>query len=140
MLHVADTNGRFLRLQRDFSFMTWNDIVQVSLVAPDPRSTDADDLHVWPLGSVKRNFAFFYRQFTLFDRAHNPVFEISGNPIWSPWTFTVKRVGRAVAGRKGEQHAIEASVDSGKLIGHIKKKWDGLMQELFTDADTFGLE
>ena len=49
----------------------------------------------------------------------NELGEIIG-PFFKPWTFELT-VG-------------------GRVIGHIKKKWSGLLKEAFTDADNFEVE
>ena len=76
------------------------------------------------LGTVKRQFAIFSRIFSVFDASGSHRFTISGS-YFSPWTFELHQImpdGRATR------------------AGTIKKKWSGLAQELFTDADNFGIE
>lgn len=72
-----------------------------------------------PLGEVQERFAFFSRLYELRDPSGNVLASLVG-PMFRPWTFLV-RVG---------------GVDAGQ----ISKKWAGLGRELFTDADTYGLE
>ena len=71
------------------------------------------------LGSVDRAFAFFSRSFTVKDAAGMVRFTIN-SPMFDWWTFHI------------------TDVATGARVGAIRKKWSGLAQELFTDADNFG--
>lgn len=71
------------------------------------------------LGAVQRKWAWFHRLFAIENSAGEEVMQIE-SPFFSPWTFTLTFQGR------------EAGV--------IRKKWSGMLKELFTDADLFGLE
>jgi uncharacterized protein YxjI/Zn-finger nucleic acid-binding protein len=64
-----------------------------------------------PLGSVKRRFALLYTRYVLVD-AHGEVFART-----FPLTDT-----------------------KGRRIGEVKKTWGGLLKEMFTDADRFGID
>jgi uncharacterized protein YxjI len=72
------------------------------------------------LGSVVRDFSFLQRNYTIYDADRNPLLRIEG-PVFSPWTFNILN-------------------NNGAQIGQIKKQWSGLMQEIFTDADNFGVQ
>jgi uncharacterized protein YxjI len=72
-----------------------------------------------PLGSVQRKWAWFHRVFAIENLAGAQVMELR-SPFLHPWTFTLRIHGR------------EAGV--------IRKKWGGLLKEVFTDADVFGVE
>lgn len=71
------------------------------------------------LGSVERKIGIFRR-----------VFEVQDPQ------------GRAIATIKGQfmsRRAFDVE-EGGATVGSIAKKWGGLSRELFTDADTFGVE
>ncbi len=70
------------------------------------------------LGRVKREFSFLRRIYSVFDANDKQIFQLFG-PILHPWTFEIL------------EHDTE--------IGKITKKWSGLLQEGFTDADNFGV-
>lgn len=71
------------------------------------------------VGSVQRRWSWFHRRFTIENAAGEAVLEID-SPWLRIWTFTIKFGGRE--------------------IGEIRKKWGGIGRELFTDADTFGIQ
>ena len=73
-----------------------------------------------PLGSVKRRFALLYTRYILVD-AHGEVFAKLRRPPWRTWTFPITDT-------------------DGRRIGEVKKKWGGLLKEMFTDADRFGID
>lgn len=77
---------------------------------------DGDDR---PVASLEARWAWFQRRYTVRDAQGNELGEIIG-PFFRPWTFELT-VG-------------------GRVIGHIKKKWSGLLKEAFTDADNFEVE
>jgi uncharacterized protein YxjI len=71
-----------------------------------------------PIGTIRREFSFMRRIFTLQDASGRELYRLYG-PLLHPWTFEV---------RKGEQ-----------VVGRIVKKWSGAAREVLTDADTFGV-
>ena len=71
------------------------------------------------LGTIKRQFSFLRRIYTVYDSSDNDSFELFG-PILHPWTFNIR--------------------EDGQDVGKITKKWSGLLKEGFTDADNFGVE
>jgi len=71
------------------------------------------------VGAIQRRWALLSKRFEVEDDGGVVVMEVS-SPIWRPWTFLFKRHGREV--------------------GAIRKKWAGLLQEAFTDADRFHVE
>jgi len=82
------------------------------------------DLHVSDasgagVGSVHRRFGILYRRYDLRD-SFGRTFARVRSPLWRIWTFFV----RAEDGRDAT----------------IGKKWGGLLREVFTDADTFGVD
>jgi len=72
-----------------------------------------------PVASLEAQWAWFQRRYTVRDAQGTTLGEIVG-PFFKPWTFELT-VG-------------------GQVIGHIKKKWSGLLKEAFSDADNFEVE
>ena len=73
------------------------------------------------IGTVSRSFAIFSRTFEVRDNCGEHLFNIS-SPLFSPWTF----------------YLTDSQTQT--QLGMVQKKWSGLAQELFTDADNFGIE
>ena len=73
------------------------------------------------LGTVTRSFALFSRTFEVWSHNGQHLFNIS-SPLFSPWTFYL------------------TDPRTQAQLGTVQKKWSGLAQELFTDADNFGIE
>jgi hypothetical protein len=71
------------------------------------------------LGTVEKQFTLLNRIYRVTDEKSGETFEIYG-PMWRPWTFKIRR--------------------NGHECGMIKKKWSGALKEMFTDADSFGIE
>lgn len=71
------------------------------------------------LGAVQRRWSWFNRRFTVENARGEAVFEIV-SPFLSFWTF------RLLFGERE--------------VGVIRKQWGGVLRELFTDADAFGVE
>jgi uncharacterized protein YxjI len=71
------------------------------------------------LGQVRRRFAFIYKKYDLLT-AKGHVFGYIRAPIWNLWTFPIfdKRE---------------------KEVGVVTKKWGGILKEVFSDADKFGI-
>lgn len=69
-----------------------------------------------PLGAIQQRFSIFSKRFDLIDAAGRLLLQVS-SPIWRPWTFAFERDGRELA--------------------RVEKKWSGMLQEAFTDADRF---
>lgn len=63
-------------------------------------------------------------------------FEVSGSGFWSLrnfiWLLTFRFPYFGALQLKGK--------DSGKPIGRISKQWSGLLKEVFTDTDNFGIQ
>jgi uncharacterized protein YxjI len=74
------------------------------------------DAHI---GAVQRRWSLFNRKFAVENAAGEEVMQIV-SPLFRIWTF------RLLFG------------DS--EVGAIRKKWGGVLREMFTDADTFGVE
>lgn len=80
---------------------------------------DVHDGEDHPVASLEAQWAWFQRRYTVRDAQGATLGEIIG-PFFKPWTFELT-VG-------------------GRVIGHIKKKWSGLLKEAFTDADNFEVD
>lgn len=68
------------------------------------------------LGAVQQRFAIFWKRFDVSDASGRVLLSVS-SPLWRPWTFVFERGGRELA--------------------RVEKKWSGMLQEAFTDADRF---
>jgi len=77
------------------------------------------DIQGRPLGRIVKRFAFFSKRFDVRDPMDQIIMEVS-SPIWKIWTFPFMRQGR--------------------LAAVVKKKWAGLLNEAFTDKDSFSVE
>ena len=73
-----------------------------------------------PVGFVRRRFAFLWKRYDLCD-ANGKVFDMISSPPWRIWKFPIRDPA------------------SGEEVGAISKKWSGLLKEMFTDADSFGV-
>lgn len=71
------------------------------------------------LGAIQRRWGWLRRIYDLENESGEVVAQLFG-PILRPWTFEI-RIG-------GEVHGV------------IRKRWSGLMKEVFTDADNFGVD
>jgi len=71
------------------------------------------------IGAVQRRWSFWHRVFAIENAQGEPVMELTSR-LFRIWTFEL--------------------TFRGQRVGVIKKKWGGLLKELFTDADTFGVE
>lgn len=71
------------------------------------------------VGAIQRKFSILHRKFVIENARGQEVLEIY-SPLFRIWTFKVLFRGREV--------------------GRVTKKWGGVLRELFSDADTFGIE
>lgn len=71
------------------------------------------------LGTIQQRFKFFGRLLEVKAADGTVLAELQG-PLFKPWTFLVSVQGREA--------------------GMIQKKWSGFGKELFTDADSFGVQ
>ena len=69
------------------------------------------------LGRIERRFNLLVKKYTLYDD-RGVAFATIKSPLWKLWTFPI----------------YDANENQ---IGQISKKWTGLLQEYFTDADNF---
>ena len=113
-LTSAVTGAPFIRLERPIS-CCWS-----SIEVYNAGGARGEASHL--LGKVQRTFALFSRCFSVVDPTGAVLFTIT-SPMFEPWTF----------------YLCDARGD-GARIGRISKEWSGLAQELFTDADNFGIE
>ncbi|MCY1018013.1 phospholipid scramblase-related protein [Pyxidicoccus sp. MSG2] len=72
-----------------------------------------------PLATIQQRFTFFGRRFDVVTPGGAVIATVEG-PLFRPWTFRIL------------QRGVEVAV--------VRKRWSGLLQETFTDADTFTLE
>ena len=72
------------------------------------------------LGSIREKFGLLKRKYDICDSVGAPVACVEG-PRFRPWTFNFFNA-------------------QGQKIGLVSKKYDGMAQEAFTDADTFYVE
>ena len=113
-LHVNDMNHNpILLIDRPFRFF-WQEIL-----VSDVSGGSGLDQPV--LGTIQRSWSCCSRDFNVIDAQGRKLFKISSG-IFSPWSF----------------YLYDAT--TGAQLGVIQKKWSGLAQELFTDADNFGIE
>jgi uncharacterized protein YxjI len=68
------------------------------------------------IGAIQQRFAVFSKRFDVTDPSGRLLLSVR-SPLWRPWTFAFERDGRELA--------------------RVEKKWSGLLQEAFTDADRF---
>jgi uncharacterized protein YxjI len=73
-----------------------------------------------PLGRVRQRFAWIRRRLDLETPDGRLVARLVG-PLLHPWTFIAER----------------GPAGNGREVGRIEKRWAGLLQETFTDADTY---
>ena len=71
------------------------------------------------IGALQKRFSIFTKKFDLEDERGKVVLRVS-SPLWRIWTFEFQTL-------------------SGKVVATIKKKWSGLLKEVFLDADNFEL-
>jgi uncharacterized protein YxjI len=71
------------------------------------------------VGAIQRKFSILHRKFVLENAAGEEVMEIH-SPLFRIWTFKL--------------------LFQDQEVGRISKKWGGLLKEMFTDADLFGVE
>ncbi|MBK8095655.1 MAG: scramblase [Planctomycetes bacterium] len=71
------------------------------------------------LGAIQRKWSWFHREFVLENAAGQEVMQLRSR-WFRIWTFTL--------------------FFQDQEVGAIRKKWGGLLKEMFTDADLFGVE
>ena len=132
LLHAVEESGsvgdfvvrNFLKSARPFTMRLETPHSETALVIKRPFRWFFSEIEVLDafgkrLGTVQRQFAFFNSVYTLTGAKPTEKYEIFG-PIFRPWTFKIRQGGRE--------------------CGLITKSWSGLGREMFTDADSFGIE
>ncbi|MCF8058670.1 MAG: hypothetical protein K9K67_05205 [Bacteriovoracaceae bacterium] len=115
---------QILRSHRSMKIKIWDTTGNLYLTLERPFFWFFSDLFVIDetgnrLGQIRRRFAILHKKYDLVDnRGH--VFGRVNAPIWNLWTFP-----------------ILDKVD--KQVGVVSKKWGGILKEVFTDADKFGV-
>jgi uncharacterized protein YxjI len=71
------------------------------------------------IGAAQRKWSWFHRRFVLENADGQEIMQIH-SPFFRIWTFKL--------------------MFEGQEVGRISKKWGGILREMFTDADTFGVE
>lgn len=71
------------------------------------------------VGAIQRRFSLLHRKFEVENADGEVVLEIF-SPLFRIWTFKI--------------------LFHGQEVGVIKKEWGGALREVFTDADSFGVE
>lgn len=71
------------------------------------------------LGAIEQRWSILYKKFDLHDASGQTIMTVS-SPLWKLWTFDFER--------------------NGVQIARVKKKWGGVLKEMFLDADSFALE
>ena len=72
------------------------------------------------LGKVQLRCSFCTREMNVFDENNQLMYQII-SPFCEFWTFYIE-------------------TPTGERVGEVKKKWSGLLKELYTDADNFGVQ
>lgn len=71
-------------------------------------------------GSIHRRFSIIFKTYSILDPFGTEIFQIK-SPIWRLWTFPILN-------------------KMGNRVGVITKKWQGVLKEVFTDADAFYID
>ena len=71
------------------------------------------------IGAAQKRFAFLYKRFDIEGPGGQVLFQMASAP-WKIWTFPFKR--------------------NGKEVAVLRKKWSGLLNEAFTDKDSFQIQ
>jgi len=111
----------FLGHWRTFEIHFFDNARQLVFKAIHPFRFFFQRLEVWTangrqIGAIQQRWAFFSKRFDVTDASGRLLLNVS-SPIWRPWTFKFMRDERELA--------------------RVEKKWSGMLQEAFTDADRF---
>lgn len=71
------------------------------------------------IGAVERRWSWLHRKYVVENASGQEILQIV-SPLFRIWTFELK--------------------DGDQTLGTIRKKWGGALREVFSDADTFGIE
>ncbi len=115
---------QFLRSHRPMTIRVWDNSGQTFLNLRRPFFWFFSDLFIEngegkKVGQVRRRFGILFKKYDLVDpRGH--VFGRIKAPLWNIWTFPI-------LDKRGEE------------VGVVSKKWGGILKEVFTDSDKFGI-
>ncbi len=114
----------FLRALRPFTISVFDIDGSLVLTCKRPFKFMFHEIHVFdkydqPIGSAKWQFSFLKHRYKILDNFGNEIFKIDGT-IFHPWTFKI----------------YENNVE----VGVIHKKWMGMLKEMFTKTDYFGVQ
>tara|TARA_Y100000385_G_C13067044_1_gene627208 strand:- start:721 stop:1374 length:654 start_codon:yes stop_codon:yes gene_type:complete len=114
----------FLRSHRPFEIKISNNEGHELLSVHRPFFWFFSDLYVEyngkKYGSIHRRFSGIYKTYSILDPMGVEIFQIK-SPIWRLWTFPILN-------------------KLGNRVGVISKKWQGVIKEVFTDADAFFID
>ena len=114
----------FLRSHRPFEIKISNNEGHELLSVHRPFFCFFSDLYVEyngkKYGSIHRRFSIIYKTYSILDPMGVEIFQIK-SPIWRLWTFPILN-------------------KLGNRVGVISKKWQGVIKEVFTDADAFFID
>lgn len=114
----------FLRSHRPFQIRISNNDGHELLTVHRPFFWIFSDLFVdhqgKNYGSIHRRFSILYKTYSILDQRGQETFKIK-SPLWRLWKFPIFN-------RQGNQ------------VGVISKKWQGVLKEVFTDADSFFID
>lgn len=71
-------------------------------------------------GTIHRKFSIIFKTYSILDNRGTEIFRIK-SPIWRLWSFPIFN-------------------NREQKVGVITKKWQGLLKEVFTDADAFYID
>ncbi len=113
----------WLKAWRPFEMHVYDNANQIALKLKSPfrfyfREISIYDAQDRLLGKVVRKFSILRRNYAIYDNSGREVFSLFG-PILHPWTFNI--------------------IQDNREIGKITKKFSGLLTEMATDADNFGV-
>ncbi len=113
----------WLKAWRPFEMNIYDNAKQVVLKLKSPfrfyfREISIYDAQDRLLGKVVREFSILRRNYKIYDNSGREIFSLFG-PILHPWTFNI--------------------IQDNREIGKITKKFSGLLTEMATDADNFGV-
>ncbi len=113
----------WLKAWRPFEMNIYDNAKQIVLKLKSPfrfyfREISIYDAQDRLLGKVVREFSVLRRNYKIYDNSGREIFSLFG-PILHPWTFNI--------------------IQDHREIGKITKKFSGLLTEMATDADNFGV-
>lgn len=115
---------QILRSHRPMTIRVWDNAGNVFLTLERPFFWFFSDLYVQDdqgkrIGQVRRRFGVIFKKYDLLE-PRGVIFGRIKAPIWRLWTFPILD--------KRDQE-----------VGVVSKKWGGVLKEVFTDSDKFGI-